>query len=315
MPISVDLKGDKWSFGAEHELADWDTSKPLCERVMGRSKDHTVVNSNGIAAQPNTEVYKYGGEMNTSPSWDIDGQVRCLEEIEEYYPNAKVNHRSNLHLHIRVPGLKSSLPTLKKVQRFIHTEFSRYIDDIEPIPKGQSPSEKKRAKRRKVSHHTFLTAQRLNHQLEASSVQDFFEREVLVDKKGKLMWHAQPRVCVNLRQLIQTDTVEFRHFPGTMGSVQLRTCLEWCFHFMKAALTEAPLSALVEKYTARGGCFPSFPEFDEEREVRYQATAATLVPTQEIKTNIALILKGKFNATDSPDLYQKYQERAGVVSR
>lgn len=314
MPSELDTTGRSWTFGAEHELSDWSCIKGLPEGYA-RSPDHTIVNTNGIAAQPNVSVYAYGGEINTPPTPVPMGQFSCLREILRQHPNCTVNHRSNLHIHVRVPGLKDSLTDLKRVQRFIHEQLPDVLSLLEPIPVGNTPAERKRARRRKVSHHTFLTPHRLKHQLGAKTIKEFFEREVPQSKAGQMMWHAQPRVCVNLRQLLQTDTVEFRHFPGTVNAELLLTCVNWCQDFLKAALRGRRLDEL---WTNDGYCsvaFPTFPAFDEEREVRYQATAAKngLSP-QEIKQNIDLILKGKFNATDSPASYRKAQERAGVVS-
>lgn len=312
MPTQVDTKADKWTYGAEHELADWNCKHPMLQG-FARSPDHTVVNSNGIAAQPNVKMYSYGGEINTPPTDTILGQVGCLRDIRFHWQDVVVNHRSNLHIHIRVPGLKDSLNHLKQVQQYIHLQLRSIIDKVEPIPEGTTPAEKKRAKRRKVSHHTFLTEKRITNQLSAKSLDEFFKREVPRDSTGRAMWHAQPRVCVNLRQLLQTDTVEFRHFPGTLDSSLFHSCVSWCRSFMLAALSGAPIKLILEGHKDP---FPSFPEFDEEREIRYQATAAkgNLSP-MEIKTNIDLILKGKFNAQDSPEAYRKAQEAAGVVPR
>lgn len=308
--MRIDTKGDTWTYGAEHELADWDTKIKLPDG-FARSPDYTIVNSNGIAAQPNPEYYRYGGEINTPPSDDIEPQCVYLEKVQELL-ECEVNHRSNLHIHIRVPGLIGSLPVLKKVQKYIHDELPRVISLIEPIPKGNTQAEKKRARRRKVSHHTFLTAKRLNHQLQAGSIEEFFEREVPLSKSGAVMWHAQARVCVNLRQLKQTDTVEFRHFPGTLNSDELKVCLEWCRDFMVASLNDLPLLTLYKtKYEKLK--FPVFPPFDYEREVRYQATASHGELNQkQINENIKLILEGKFSGSEAERIAA---ERAGSMSR
>ncbi len=319
MPVPIDLKGDTWTYGCEHELADWDTFLKPPDGVLGRSNDHTVVNANGVAAQPNIKVYRYGGEINTVPGTMLE-QIEWLENITEQY-ECSVNHRSNLHIHIRVPGLKSSLRMLKQVQKFIHDELPKVIDEIEPIPTAYTPAEKKRARRRKVSHHTFLTPSRVANQLKAKTIPEFFEREVPTDRNGNAMWHAQPRVCVNLRQLLQTDTVEFRHFPGTLNDSELETCLDWCHDFMECALNDAPLGPVCESMLGNIdrhniGRFPTFTSFDEEREVRYQATAANNGLTlMERLNNIDSILKEKFSAKHTPAAYQKAQERAGVVPR
>lgn len=305
----LDITG--WTFGIEHEFSDWDTTVPL-PRGFKRSPDHTIVNSNGIAAQPNPKSYRYGGEINTPASSSGLMQVEFLEKLLKQYPNITVNHRSNLHVHVRVPGLRVSLQALKQVQRAIHHELPAVIDLIEPIPPGTTAPERKRARRRKVSHHTFLTEQRLNKQLGARTLQDFFEWEVPQSKTGKPLWHAQPRVCVNLRQLLQTDTVEFRHFPGTLKSQELLVCMFWCAEFLQAALEGEPIKALWERSFSRAA-FPKFPEFNLDLEVGYQATAMSNgLSQEEVRQNIALILQGQFHGSEAE---RKAQKRAGCLSR
>lgn len=323
----VDLKGDHWSFGCEHELADWDTAlgyHPGCYRTP----DVTVVNSNGVAAQPSADVYRFGGELNTPPTPDPAGQAAVLAcSLGRYAaggPPARVNHRSNLHVHVRVPGLKDSLPLLKRVQKYVHQPALWELLDqlIEPIPPGVTPAERKRARRRRVSHRTFLTPARLDHQLKATTVTEFFEREVPRSRAGAVMWHAQPRCCVNLRQLLQTDTVEFRHFPGTLDPAAVTTCVEWCREFLLAALAGEPLADAWGRFFPRvaylgksrsGGLapFPKFPAFDEEREVRFRATEPGKVPPDCIRANIRLILEGRFNAATCPAEYAAARAAAG----
>lgn len=295
MPRIKKYPVELWTYGTEHELSDWDCNKNLPNGFQ-RSPDYTIVNSNGIAAQPNPKVYQYGGEINTPPTETIEGQVKCLAIILNQYRNCSINYRSNLHLHIRVPGLKDDLRMLKQIQEYIHIELSNVIDLIEPIPKGNTAAERKREKRRKVSHHTFLTHQRLKHQLDAKTVQEFFEREVPATKVGKPMWHAQPRLAVGLRQLLQTDTIEFRHFPGTLSLGELERACYWCQQFLHRAINGFDLSSFVQEWDFSE--WPSFPDFNFDLEVGYQATAShNRLKQSEIRENIDIILQGEFRGS------------------
>lgn len=294
MPTVVDTHN--MTVGCELELSDWSCAIRL-PTGFKRSPDYTIVNSNGIAAQPNPKVYPHGGEINTPPTGTPRGQADCLSTLLSIRTNYAINHRSNLHVHVRVPGLGNNLPLLKQVQLYVHEELPNFIDLIEPIPVGVTLAEKKRERRRKVSHHTFLTAQRLKHQLDSNTVREFFEREVPCTKLGrKPMWHAQPRLCVGLRQILQTDTVEFRHFPGTLDQAELEWCVRWCVGFLKYAIQSAPLQVLWQIHKDKPR--PVFQPFDEELEIGYQATAShNGLSQRDIKQNIQLILDGKFHAS------------------
>jgi hypothetical protein len=314
----VDVTGGGWTYGTEHELADWDCLDPARPLPPGyaRSPDHTIVNSNGVAAQPNTAVYRYGGEVNTPPDEYPAAQADRLTDLVGLYPEARVNHRSNLHVHVRVPGLRDSLPLLKRVQAYVHAELPRVLPALEPIPHGVTPAERKRARRRRVSHQTFLTSARLARQLDSYTTEDFFSLEVPRSRAGVPLWHAQPRCCVNLRQLLQTDTVEFRHFPGTLDREGLLVCLQWCRDFLRCAMTGRPLARLWGEY--RGRRFPRFEDvpFDEDQEVGYWATASGIgLAREEILANIETITARGWTAFRRTFAHRRAAQRAGALPR
>ena len=292
-----------WTYGAEHEFANLPRNEPLPKGYKWDTRDVTIVNSNGIANDPSGELYAFGGEVNTPPTRSIEGQVRCLQTLVARYPMAEVNYRSNLHIHIRVPGLKDDLKLLKQFQRYIHEHMPKAFPIIEPLPRPtvfefpdsiELKGASRRWRRRRVSHQSLLSAKRLAHQLEARSVAEFFNWEPPRDKKGKPMWHAQPRLCVSSRQLLQTDTVEFRHFPGTLNTKELHNCLRWCREFMICALQDLPIKALLD--WAHKQQWPPFPKYVHWQECCYRATVhdGTLTKDQ-IKQNIAKILEGTFD--------------------
>lgn len=293
-----------WSYGAEHELADIPLDTPLPKGYGRDRKDITIVNSNGVANDPTGRYYNFGGEINTPPTASPAGQAFCLKELKRIYPMAKVNHRSNLHIHVRVPGLVNDLKALKKVQRYIHDNMPKALPIIEPLlrpkPDDYPNAEEfegalRRWRRRRVSHQTLLTEKRLAIQLRAKTIAEFFCREVPQSKEGKPQWQCQPRLCVNLRQLLETDTVEFRHFPGTLDEVELTNCLLWCGKFMQHALQGWYIEPLLA--WAKQKKFPSFPKYVHWREVRYRATVHDgTVPKEQIVANIKAIEAGKFKS-------------------
>lgn len=290
------------TFGAEHEWADWPLSTQLPNGYGRDTDDITIVNSNGIANDPSGKFYGYGGEINTPPTYNIQGQTDCLKELKLLLPTATINYRSNLHLHIRIPGLKEDLPTLKHLQKYIHQNMRKVLAVIQPLPKPDKkqwpdPEElagaTRRWRRRRVSHQTLLTPSRLEKQLSATTVEEFFRLEPPHDKNGKPQWQCQPRLCVNLRQLLETDTIEFRHFAGTMDEERFRIAFNWCLAFIEQALENKPIEPLLASYSNFE--FPKFPEYSHWMEKRYRATVHDgTVPKDKIKENINKILEGTF---------------------
>jgi hypothetical protein len=296
-----------WTCGAEHEWGDIDSRKGLPEGFGWDRRDFTIVNSNGIAVDPKHISYPFGGEINSRPTSTVNEQLVDFYALLKRFPEATVNHRSNLHVHWRVPGLKEDLQALKKVQRYIHRAMPVLLPMIEPIPKPTracySSEEEfqgamRRYKRRKVSHHRLLTNRFLEAQLAATTVKDFFEAEVPRLKNGKPGWAISPRLCVNLRQLNETDTVEFRHFPGTLDPHEFELCLNWCQWFLVAALgTEPEPGELYHRFAqAQRNIprFPKFPAYDHALEKRYRLTCHDgTLKRQEIEINIRKILNGE----------------------
>jgi hypothetical protein len=307
------------TFGAEHEFADWDASQ-LKNKLpnFGRDeKDITVVNSNGIANDPKLTYYKFGGEINTPVSDTIDGQADYLNQFNKIFLEAKVNYRSNLHFHVGVPGLKESLIGLKAFAHYNAYWLPKVLDWIEPIPEPFSyplPTEDnvlsfseegaiRRFRRRKRSHHTILPKNRLFLQSLAKTPQAFFEAEVPISKDVKQrLWHFQPRAAVNLRQMLQTDSIEFRHWPGTLDPDKLIQVGLWCRCYTLCALGgwgspgEVDPRAVFISAGGNAALIPQFEPYDHSLEIRYRATChdGTLSKTL-IVNNIESILAGTFD--------------------
>lgn len=319
------IDNSKWTFGVEHEWGDIPRNEPLPEGFKWDDRDNTIVNSNGIANDPKGELYAFGGEINTPPTDTISGQVVILEQLVKRYPMAVVNYRSNTHVHIRVPGLKDNLRALKRITQYNAHWLPIILPIIEPIVKPTTPHAPdcielndtkrfqhvwqgalRRYRRRKRSHHTMLSAKRVMRQLTAHTVEQFHQFEVPWTQDGRPMWHAQPRAAVNLRQLLQTDTVEFRHFPGTLDPAELDHAFQWCEHYLLCALcpTWGRPEALDPWYTFKPGHsfvraltgFPAFRPYNHALEIRYRATCHNGDWThRQIAHNIKAVEENSFN--------------------
>lgn len=297
-----------WTYGAELELADIDRSKKLPEGFGWDVRDYSMVNSNGIAVDPKALLYGFGGEVNLPPADSIEQQVENFCKVFALFPEAAVNYRSNLHIHISVPGLKDDLKALKRLQVYVHDQLKPFISKIEPIPVPVRSDYKSNAafeganwryKRRKKSHQTFLTPKRIAHQLQAETVQEFLEREVPRASNGNVMWHAQARCCVNIRQLRETNTIEFRHFPGTLSEQEFFGATQWCYQFMLAALiTDEPIASVWKRFS-KEYTLPKFEPYKHELEVRYALTCADgTVAKKERIENIERLL-GEINEKEN----------------
>lgn len=289
-----------WTYGAEHEFADWDRRRGLPAGCDLDLRDVTMVNSNGIAVDPRGELYPYGGELRTRPSGEPQGQVTVLREFKALYPEATVNYRSNLHVHVRVHGLRANLAALKRVTSYNLRWLPVMLPLIEPITRpvmdhrhttrAEFEGEMRRYRRRRRSHQTTLSQKRVAAQLTARTVQEFHDLGVPWSR-GKPQPFLQPRPAVNLRQLLETDTIEFRHFPGTLDEEELLTCVEWCRDYTHWALItgEAPVMHYEVSYAKRR--WPQFRPYVHWMEERFRATVRGAAPAGELRRRITAYLE------------------------
>jgi hypothetical protein len=265
------------TLGVEYEFGDiWRTELP--DGLTWNEKDYSIVSSTGIANDPKGRVYQRGGEINSVPTGSVEEQLAMFELLMEQHPEAAINHRTNLHLHIRVPGLSEDLQSLKKLLAYIDVNQTAIYAAIEPIPqpfRGDSQSEEahkgalKRYKRRQVSHQYKVPAARVEEALNATTVRGFFDAHSRLQSNGKRAYGLTTRAGINLLQLQETDTVEFRHFTCTKDPQKLLHCFNWVSNFVPAALDGASVRELVN--CARWE-FPEFAPFDFAMECGYQYT-------------------------------------------
>lgn len=283
------------TYGAELELSDWPRREPLAPGQGVDLKDNTMVNSNGVAVDPRGELWPWGGEIQTAPTTEASGQADQLADIMRRWPETTVNYRSNLHVHVRVPGLRESLEHLKKTQLFIHRWMPELLPVIEPLPRPTNDYKTeeeyegalKRWRRRRVSHQKLMLSERLRFQQEATTPENFRDREYCDFRTRALHPAIHPRLCVNLRQLWETDTIEFRHFPGTTEPRELLAAVEWCRAFVFMMLREGELEQdprmLARQYAPR---LPRFQRYDHWLERGYNNTSVKFWPRSELPARI-----------------------------
>lgn len=266
------------TFGAEYEFGDIWRSRDLPTGLSWNTKDYSVVSSTGIANDPKGLVYARGGEINSVPSSTLSQQLGYFEGLIAANLSPALNYRTNLHLHIRVPGLSEDVVVLKQLLRYIHAnqaEIYRLIEPV-PVPVAEDYSSKaaykgavKRYKRRLVSHQYKVPEARVAEALQATTPKEFFDAHSKLQANGGRAYGLTTRAGINLLQLRETDTVEFRHFTNTLSVTELKSCFTWVQNFIPAALDNAPVAELVSAYNYK---FPPFHPYNHAMEIGYQYT-------------------------------------------
>lgn len=271
------------TFGAEVEWGDIDRTRELPKEFYWDIKERTVMNSNGIAVDGAGKHWKKGGEILFAPAESVQALTYNFSQLLALFPEAALTHRNGIHIHIRVPGLKEDLAALKSLQQYIHTHLKDALPILEPISNPLRFDYKTEedyelaiwhSKRMKRSHQSFVAQTFLDRQAAATSPKEFFQKEKPQRPNGTYAEHLMPRCCVNLRQMLQTDTIEFRHFFSTLSVLEFEAAAFWCERFLhhwrigstkEMVILDAKLTApRIPKET---------PRFDPILERRFRLTA------------------------------------------
>jgi len=289
-----------WTYGAEHELSDWDTRRGW--EGYGRDPEPQITNTNGIAGDPTLKDYPFGAEINTPPTDTPDGQAQLFHEFLTRFPETRVTHRAGTQVHIRVPGLRErGLEILKRIQTNC-LNLRPFLEVIDPLDADYYPCEttadrkllKQWLAHIKRSHWTIIPEYRVRKQLEAKTVEELISLECPWSKAGKPLYHAQPRPTVNIRQLLQSDTIEFRPFFQAETPEQVLTAIELCRDLLICLIEGTdPLAVYWERYAHRE--FPPRPKFLGWRERRWQATSYSKNTRAIVARNRQAILEGRFD--------------------
>lgn len=283
------------TFGAELEFADVRYGQPLPEGCQWNRQDYSLVNSNSIANCPVGKYYGFGGEINTKPTNTVEEQVQVFEDILSILePQPVINYRCNLHIHVGIKRLRDNLPALKSLLTYTAANQLDIFQYIELIPKptnGQYPKTEeykgamKRYRRRHQSHQSVLSVDQVYKMLIADNTEEFYLSHFVTDKQGIPQKQLHQRCGINFRSLWENnETIEFRHFPGTINSQEFRSCVSWCEEFVNAALetNEPPVSILNRRTDL---IFPKFVKYDHVLELGYEATSHHL-PAKVREENI-----------------------------
>ena len=314
---------DNVTFGMELEYGDIRRTK-LPPGLTWNEKDYSIVSSTGIANDPKGLAYDLGGEINSVPTPSIEFQTSMFAELIGQHPEAAVNHRTNLHLHVRAPGLSEDLDSLKRLLAYIDANQVAIYSAIEPVPvpvradyvsSEAYKGAQKRYKRRKVSHQYAVSKVRVERALAATTVEQFLAAHAPVQANGKPAWGLTTRAGINLLQLKETDTVEFRHFTNTLDRAKLECCFEWVRAFIPAALDNAPVAQLFAASTMN---FPEFAPYNYDMEVGYAYTNfdknSRKVATQRINALRNLLDIDSCSAAETVEAIKQIEDRLSLKS-
>jgi hypothetical protein len=272
------------TIGLELEWADVDRHAEIPSNLGSwNTEDYSIVNSDGHANCPTGRTWRWGGEINTTPTATCDEQRDIVDELRVLL-KPTINYKCNLHVHVKpdvdllqdLELLKSVALSLRRCEEFVYSV-------VEPIRRplrsefttdDEFRGANKRYRRNLISHHHSLSEERWLELMSASTVQEVKDAHASPTRTGSRAWHIASRPGMNLRSLWKHGTIEFRHFPGTCDGDEAGSAALWCRLLVESAVV-SPISALdAERLWRDHGPWkiPQFKPYDHSLALGFERT-------------------------------------------
>lgn len=222
------------TYGLEIELGDVDRKTQLPNGLYWSSTEHDIVNSNGVAIDPTGKKHTLGGEINTAPTEDIEGQVTLFKKILELFPNATINHRHHTHAHVSFQNLKEEVVLQKAILKFAKENSEWIMNKI--FTPTRHPLMNRSAWSYQLADRTVMPDWKYDYCMSANTPEEFKQAHQKV-KDGRILPQTTKRYGVNLFSIHKHGTVEFRWFYPTLNPEEIHDILLFCKYFILDAIT------------------------------------------------------------------------------
>lgn len=279
-----------YTYGAELEIPDWNCKTKTQELEKTGAKrnldDTTIINSSGVSNDPSLQTCIYGSEINTMPTDSITSQISHISDVLNSIGDYGVNHSQNLHLHIRVPGLRDNIQLLKQFtlwiyenqeaysKRFIYPELERQSNLGVIESDEHSQLRRKFHARRKQSRMRYLYPYEIEAVKKAQNYKEWYDSHFAYGKvMQRKLNYTLHRQYINLPQLNATDTIEFRFFSFEDSLEKIRNAFELCEATVAAMISNKPLSWIPDFDLPRGEIFnPWLEKYGQISKVKKEGT-------------------------------------------
>ncbi len=294
-------KEETFTYGAEIELGNFSTKSILPNGATHNNKDYTCMNSNGIGNDPSGKLYTFGGEINTAPHSSIDNLVNHIGDIlTSLQPTCKALHRHALHIHIKVPDLINDVETLKHLTTMFQENAGAILHHCTDFDKQMNwsktfgtPLMQRWVKQLKSNRTATLSSNSMGDIARSKTPDEYFAGHAPQTKDGKPLYHLCKRSFINMLQLLQSGTIEFRLFAGTTNIEEIRSAIETCNQLLLCGLNaDNTIPLYLKSIISNKIILPKVANYDDDMEFIYNLTSYEKVSKIAMKDNLTLI-RGK----------------------
>jgi len=202
-----------------------------------------VVNSDGIANDPQRRLVRYGGQVNTPAARSIDDLATMTDPLFVRLA-PRPNYRAAMRVAVRVPSLRDDLPLLKRICDFTHRNLPRLWPQIDPLDPlldlGEQASELERrgaAARLTLTiraRHYFVPLRVHAQRMAAPSMAAFTAPPAVAASNGRML-PVPLREALDVRHSARADWVVLRCFASPADAGQLRAAAGFALGWVRAA--------------------------------------------------------------------------------
>jgi len=279
--------------GLELEFSDIPVDVPIPERIGQYDyEDCSIVNSCGIANDPLKRDILIGSEINMKPVHTVREMLSNIEELYSILDPKVANFKSNLHVHISIPGLEHRYVDLYKLHEYTFKHAKEVFKAVDPIPViPDDPVFERRAAYLPHSHHYEFPPQRKELLLQAKTWEELRNGQQPM-KNGVRLTHAIRRCGINLRSLWDRGTIEFRHFFAANTLLEYESAIQWCISYVENALSDQqPVDVLIN---SREWHFPKMGKWDPNLFLGWEETNYKYNTRMKVRSKLAFLVKNGF---------------------
>lgn len=249
----------RYSYGLELELVNNDSRKGLPKGFSQFSdQESDLCNSvgkfRGLCNDPTRKFVPITAELNSTPTDDYKLQSEYVKNAVEFYPEATINCRIDLHLHIGHPRFKTDLDLLKKLVTYFYHNTELWNDLMyHTFVLPDEYSVHMDARSFQNTNRKTMPEWRYNQIMSSNSIEEFLLNHQK-DTSGKVNTRMTTRYPFNMFAIKDHGTIECRAFWPTLDSNEINARFELITRIVDTVVSNrnTPLQVLVKEWLEDG---------------------------------------------------------------
>lgn len=257
--LTLGVMPDSWQVRAEMEWPDAHTVV-LPAGWRWSATCFSIVNSDGLANDPQRRLVRYGGQLHTPAAPGCDQLAELVAPMFTRLGPIP-NYRAAMRVAVKVPQLREDLPLLKRISDFTVEHLPRLWSQIDPLDPLldlgglATPVERRAAAARLTaairSRHYLMPMRAHAQRMAATTMAAFTAQATTVTPDGRVL-PVPLREAVDVRHTPRAGWVVLRCFAAPADAAQLRAAAGFAVGWLRHALDEADptqLSRLVASWS------------------------------------------------------------------